>query len=64
MTQTAEMIRDDAISNAAELDRPPTANWVLVDACLLAANLLEDESSFDLAVDIVTKNTRRRINET
>ena len=45
------MMTADRVWEAAadELDRPPTANWVLVDACLLAANLLVDESSLDFS---------------
>lgn len=44
--------RDDCETAADELDRPPTANWVLADACLLAANLLVDESSLDFSATI------------
>lgn len=46
MTQAADRICG-VISVADELDRP-MANWVLTEACLFAANRLED-SSLDLA---------------
>lgn len=35
--------------STAELDRTPTANWVLADACLLTANRLVDDSSLDFS---------------
>jgi hypothetical protein len=43
---------------ADELDRPPTANWVLADACLLAANFLMDESSLDFSALTIFKKKR------
>lgn len=65
MTQTAATNRE-AIHVAAELDRP-TASWVLMDACLLVANRLEVDSSFDLAVTAETKrdllHSNKRKNE-